>query len=247
MGLIELLIAMVILNVGLFAVVGVFNGATVAMGRAATVSAASAVADKQIEIYRSLTNCAIWLDADPADTVGGTAGMTAATATNTFPVKGSGSLYEADTSSYTNSFATSGSPNYTPAPAPVTFFDKSAGPNGMGILPWATSATTAAVTPSVPPSCTPSGPPNPPNAALPGNALSDTSTPPWPAIRAVQQIAGPDGVKYWVYTYIIIVQANYGATLDGAFMKQVTVVVRDPVNQAKVLARQTSLFDPLMG
>jgi type II secretory pathway pseudopilin PulG len=246
MGLIELLIAMVILNVGLFAVVGVFNGATVAMSRAATISAATAVADKQIEIYRSLSNCAIWLDADPADTVGGAAGMTAATATNTFPVKGSGSLYEADTSSYTNSFATSGPPNYTPAPAPVTFFDKSAGPNGMGILPWATSATTTAVSPSVPPSCTPSAPP-PPGTVLTGAQLSDTSTPPWPAIRAVQQIAGPDGVKYWVYTYIIIVQANYGATLDGAFMKQVTVVVRDPVNQAKVLARQTSLFDPLMG
>jgi type II secretory pathway pseudopilin PulG len=241
MGLIELLIAMVILNVGLFAVVGVFNGATVAMSRAATISAATAVADKQIEIYRSLSNCAIWLDADPADTPAGTMG---ANATNTFPVKGSGSLYEADTSSYTNSFATTGSPNYTPAPAAVTFFDKSAGANGMGILPWATSATTAAVTPNVAPSCTPSGLPN---QVLAGSQLSDTSTPPWPAIRAVQQIAGPDGVKYWVYTYIIILQANYGATLDGAFMKQVTVVVRDPVNQAKVLARQTSLFDPLMG
>ncbi len=237
MGLIELLIAMVILNVGLFAVVGVFNGATVAMSRAATISAATAVADKQIEIYRSLTNCAIWLDADPNDT---SAGAMGANATNTFPVKGSGSIYEADTSSYTNSFATTGSPNYTPAPAPVTFFDKSAGPNGMGILPWATSATTAAVNPSVPPTCYPSG-------GTSASTLSDTSTPPWPAVRAIQQIAGPDGVKYWVYTYIIIVQPNYGATSDGAFMKQVTVTVRDPVNQAKVLARQTSLFEPLMG
>ena len=41
MGLIELLIAMVILNIGLFAVVSVFSGATMAMGRAATVSAAA--------------------------------------------------------------------------------------------------------------------------------------------------------------------------------------------------------------
>jgi len=48
-GLLELLIAMVVLNVGLFAVVGVFNGATVAMGRASTISAATAVADKQME------------------------------------------------------------------------------------------------------------------------------------------------------------------------------------------------------
>jgi hypothetical protein len=29
-------------------------------------------------------------------------------------------------------------------------------------------------------------------------------------------------------------------------VKQVTVVVRDPRNSAKILARQTSLFDPAM-
>jgi type II secretory pathway pseudopilin PulG len=237
MGLIELLIAMVVLNIGLFAVVSVFSSATAAMGRAATISSATAVADKQMEIYRSLTNCAIWLDADPGDTSAGAMGVNA---TNTFPVKGSGSLYEADTSSYTNSFANSGSPNYTPTPGPVAFFDKSAGANGMGILPWATSATTAAVSPSVPPTCYPTG-------ATSGATLSDTSTPPWPAIRAVQQLAGPDGVKYWVYTYIIIVQPTYGATGDGSFVKQVTVTVRDPVNPAKILARQSSLFNPLMG
>jgi type II secretory pathway pseudopilin PulG len=61
-GLLELLVALVLLNVGLFAVLGAFNGATVAISRAGTISSATAVADKQMEIYRGLQNCAVWLD-----------------------------------------------------------------------------------------------------------------------------------------------------------------------------------------
>jgi len=61
-GMLELLIAMVILNIGVFALVGVFNASTVAIRRAGDMSAATAVADKQMELYRSLQNCAIWLD-----------------------------------------------------------------------------------------------------------------------------------------------------------------------------------------
>jgi type II secretory pathway pseudopilin PulG len=222
MGLIELLIAMVILNVGLFAVVGVFNGATVAMGRAATLSAATAVADRQMEIYRSYQNCAIWLD------------------TTTFPTKGAGSLYEADTKSYMNVYANSGSPNYTPAPTPVTFLDKAAGGTAMSMLPWSTSSTTSvAVVPwngDIQTSCNPSG----------ASPLTATSTPTLSSTQAIQTINGPDGVLYPVYTYIILLQPSSGATV-GSYVKQVTVVVRDPRNTAKILARETSLFNPLLG
>ncbi|HJX49019.1 MAG TPA: hypothetical protein VJ375_14325 [Gaiellaceae bacterium] len=49
MGLIELLIAMVVLNVGLFAVVSVFSSATTAMGRAATISSATAVERRRVQ------------------------------------------------------------------------------------------------------------------------------------------------------------------------------------------------------
>lgn len=34
-----------------------------------------------------------------------------------------------------------------------------------------------------------------------------------------------------------------GAAESGTYVKQVTIVVRDPRNTAKILARQTSLFD----
>src|SRR3954453_17433443 len=61
-GMLELLIALVVLNVGLFALVGAFNASSVSINRARYISAAVAVADRQMETDRGLTNCAIWLD-----------------------------------------------------------------------------------------------------------------------------------------------------------------------------------------
>ena len=78
--MLELLIAIVVLNIGLFALIGAFNASTIAVQRAATVSSAQAIADSQMEYYRSLPNCALYLDAA------------------SFPVKNSGSTYQADTS-----------------------------------------------------------------------------------------------------------------------------------------------------
>jgi type II secretory pathway pseudopilin PulG len=80
--MLELLIAMVILNVGLFALIGAFNGSTVAIRRASYQAAAVAVADKQMEIYRSLENCGIWLDP------------------TTFPAANVASAYKSDTTAY---------------------------------------------------------------------------------------------------------------------------------------------------
>ena len=61
-GLIELLIAMVMLNVGILAIVGAFNSGIFALNRASSVTTASALADQQMELYRALTYPAIALD-----------------------------------------------------------------------------------------------------------------------------------------------------------------------------------------
>lgn len=61
-GLIELLMAMVILNVGILVVVGAFNSGIVTLRRSGMISNASVLADKQMELYRSLTYGAIALD-----------------------------------------------------------------------------------------------------------------------------------------------------------------------------------------
>jgi type II secretory pathway pseudopilin PulG len=214
-GLLELLIAMVVLNVALFATITAFNSSTVAIARSARVTAATAVADKQMEIYRSLQNCAIWLDPTSfPSTTGGTADDV---------------LYRADTNAY--SYAQNGSKQT------VAFFDKTQSTAAQGQLAWATSSTSQAVNApwngDIPTSCTPTA----------------GTTPPTAATKAEQTIAGPNGTLFPVFTYIIIDQpAAASGTLAGStYVKQVTVVVRDPTRHSRVLARETTVFNPLTG
>jgi Tfp pilus assembly protein PilE len=61
-GLIELLMAMTILNVGILAVVAAFNSGIVTLRRSGVTATASVLADKQMELYRSLTYGSIALD-----------------------------------------------------------------------------------------------------------------------------------------------------------------------------------------
>jgi type II secretory pathway pseudopilin PulG len=60
-GLIELLIAMVILNVGILAIVAAFNSGIVSLARSSHISTATALADQQMELYRALTYGCIYL------------------------------------------------------------------------------------------------------------------------------------------------------------------------------------------
>lgn len=62
-GLIELAIAMVVLNVGIFALIAAFQSGTLAVTRSAGVSNATVVADKTMEVFRALKNSAIYLNA----------------------------------------------------------------------------------------------------------------------------------------------------------------------------------------
>ena len=61
-GLVELLMAMVMLNIGLLAIVAAFNSGAVALKRASHVSTASALADQQMEGYRALLYSQIGFD-----------------------------------------------------------------------------------------------------------------------------------------------------------------------------------------
>jgi Tfp pilus assembly protein PilV len=60
-GLIELLIAMIILNVGLLAIIASFQAGIVSLGRASRVTTAAVLADQQMELYRAITNDSIRL------------------------------------------------------------------------------------------------------------------------------------------------------------------------------------------
>jgi type II secretory pathway pseudopilin PulG len=71
-GLIELLMAMTILNIGLLAIVAAFQSGAVAIRRASRISTASALADSQMELYRALTYTSIALDSTTLGTVDNT-------------------------------------------------------------------------------------------------------------------------------------------------------------------------------
>jgi type II secretory pathway pseudopilin PulG len=214
-GLLELLIALVVLNVALFATITAFNTSTLAIARSAKVTSATAVADKQMEIYRSLQNCAIWLDP------------------TTFPATSGGSaddaLYRGDTNAY--SYIQNGTKQT------VAFFDKSQSTANQALLPWSTSSTTGTAATAwnvdVPTSCTPTA----------------GTTPPTAATQAMQTVAGPDGTRFPVFTYIIIIQPSVasGTIPSSTYVKQVTVVVRDANLHSRVLARETTVFNPITG
>lgn len=53
-GLIELLMAMVILNIGILAIVASFNAGIITLNRASRVTTAAVLADQQMELYRAI-------------------------------------------------------------------------------------------------------------------------------------------------------------------------------------------------
>jgi Tfp pilus assembly protein PilV len=72
-GLIELLIAMVVLNIGILAIVAAFNAGIITLNRASRVTTAAVLADQQMELYRAITYDSIRL---AAATIPGTAPYT---------------------------------------------------------------------------------------------------------------------------------------------------------------------------
>jgi Tfp pilus assembly protein PilV len=69
-GLIELLIAMVVLQIGLLAIVGAFGAGAAALSRASRLNTAATLADTQMELYRAMPYDAIGLDTAAAPTSG---------------------------------------------------------------------------------------------------------------------------------------------------------------------------------
>lgn len=61
-GMLELLMAMVLLNVGILALVASLQAGSFALHRAGKVSTASVLADSQMELYRGLRYCSIAFD-----------------------------------------------------------------------------------------------------------------------------------------------------------------------------------------
>jgi Tfp pilus assembly protein PilV len=67
-GLVELLIALLVLNVGIFATLGAFTSAATTIRRASHISTAAALADKQMEAYRDSSYASIPPACNPTPT-----------------------------------------------------------------------------------------------------------------------------------------------------------------------------------
>jgi prepilin-type N-terminal cleavage/methylation domain-containing protein len=72
-GLLELLMAMTMLAVGLLAVIAAFSSGAFALKRASQTATASALGDKQMELYRAIRYDAITLEPGLVTTAGGDA------------------------------------------------------------------------------------------------------------------------------------------------------------------------------
>ena len=66
-GLVELMISLVVLNVGILAIVAAFNGGSLALLRSSEITTAAMLADKQAELYRAMTYPAISLNTTGVD------------------------------------------------------------------------------------------------------------------------------------------------------------------------------------
>ncbi len=71
-GMVELLMAMTLLNIGILAIVASLNAGAVTLQRAAKTSTATALANAQMELYRALKYDAIALHTDTANALTGT-------------------------------------------------------------------------------------------------------------------------------------------------------------------------------
>jgi type II secretory pathway pseudopilin PulG len=221
--MLELLIAMAILNIGAFALVGVFNASGVALRRAGDASAATVVADKQMELYRSLQNCAIWLDQwlFPAST----------------------SQYALDAKSYNGTAAYTPQIPYwsavTAADSQYWVTDGMDGTDSNGTFTQANLNTcaykTMTTTQALPLTSTNGSTANIDSlGTITPMSTSTTST-----VKPVQTIVGPNGSSYTVYTYIVLIKPS-----GGEWAKQVTIVVYDPRDSTHPIARETTVFDP---
>jgi type II secretory pathway pseudopilin PulG len=106
-GLIELLMAMVMLNIGILAIVAAFNSGIVTLNRASRSSTAAALADKIMESYRATTYGCIYQNTPPTDSTytgdtaySGTYGLSTGSTCSSAPLPASSSQTGADHKNY---------------------------------------------------------------------------------------------------------------------------------------------------
>jgi len=222
-SLVELVIAMTILNVGLTALLSALVSSSVTIRRAGRTTTAATLADAQLELYRALTYSAIALDStaagaadstytgDPA--LSGASDVTTATGCTT-------SLGSAVAANTTPQAATPGS-MATIAPGTALTIDRGTG-----------SAETVSVTATTGTTLT----------AVFAKSHSAAASVLLPQCTPSRTQTGPDHLTYRVDTYVTAYTPP-----SGRVGKLVTVVVRDGGSTGTTFVRQSTAFDQATG
>lgn len=106
-GLIELLMALTMLNIGILAIAAAFQSGALAVTRAGRTATASTVADRQMELFRGIQYGCIYENSPPSDTTytgdsayDATFGITTGTSCSSAPPNASVTTTEADHHKY---------------------------------------------------------------------------------------------------------------------------------------------------
>ncbi|HEX6714596.1 MAG TPA: hypothetical protein VF066_14475, partial [Thermoleophilaceae bacterium] len=106
-GLMELLMAMTILNIGILAIVAAFQAGALTISRASRTATATTVADKQMELFRAIPYGCVYENSPPSDTTytgdsayDATFGITSGTSCTSTPPNASVTATGADHHSY---------------------------------------------------------------------------------------------------------------------------------------------------
>lgn len=227
-GLVELLVAMALMNIALLAIFASFTSSTVALRRAARTSTAATLSDTQMELYRALKYSSIALDStlvNGTDTTyqndsalgGSTSNDIVCTTTLSGAVTASTAVQAVAAASMTNIVVGSS-----------LAIDSGASAETVSVTAVTSTTFTAIFTKN-----------HSSGALVQASNCSSGLNQSIPS----RSVTGPDGHAYRIDTYI-----TAQTPTSGRAGKLVTVVVRDGSNlTGPVLARQASAFDALTG
>jgi Tfp pilus assembly protein PilV len=246
-GMIELLAAMTVMLIGIFAVFGVFQAGIVQIRRASTMTTAAALADSEIEKFRAIKYDSIGLaDSDVAAVAAGSYGSTYTGQT----------YYKTDTAVSTTLTAAMTSSQLTMSvpSSPAGF--PTAGPFIVKIdselmLVSTVSGTTWTISASNErgyQSTTAAAHANGATVYLVQrvNVAACGSSPCTDKV-ATKSVTGADGRSYKVDTYVTWKQITNSGSTTGRLVKLVSIVVRGSASPYPVYARVSSAFDESTG
>jgi Tfp pilus assembly protein PilV len=241
-GMIELLAAMTVMLIGIFAVFSVFQAGIVQIRRASTVTTAAAIADSEMEKFRALKYEAIGLANSAVDTV--VAGSYGSTYTGQSFYKtdnaGTATLSAGITASQTTVPVTSITGFPSSGPFLVKIDSEYMLVNNRSTATWSLYQTSDRGLLGSTAAAHASGATvnwvQRANVAACGSSPCTTAVP-------TKTVTGADGRSYKVDTYVTWKQITNSGSTAGRLVKLVSIVVRDNASPYRAWAKVSASFD----